>query len=150
MTETRQATDPKPELVGHFARMLRVPAADIDCDAHILELGVDSIMLVEAQQWLSTRFGCRIEIARFFEELHTINRIAAFVGASAPQASALSIAASAEADRGDAPAASGGRAGTRPAARAADFALMRSQLALVIEVIEAQNRVLRDSEGHGQ
>ena len=69
--------DTQTRLVRYFAAMLRVPQSEVRTDVSVLELGADSIMLVEAQRWLRDEFGCDIEVKAFFENLNSIQTIAA-------------------------------------------------------------------------
>ncbi len=141
--QTTPQNDPKSEILGRFSAMLKVPQDSVDCDVHVLQLGVDSIMLIEAQQWLQSRFGRRIEVPQFFEELNTINKIASFIEAERSNAG--------EKTEGTEPLPrSDNRRRSRSPASAAtdgerrDFNLLRAQLALVADVVEAQNRLLKN------
>lgn len=132
MTDAATPSDIKLEMTRYFASILRVPVQQIDTSVHILELGVDSIMLIEAQRWMKSRFGCVIEVQQLFEDLNTIDRLAAHVAALHPAASSAAVV-----PPESMPA--------RPLNRAAsghDYGLLRSQLALIGDVIDAQNRLL--------
>lgn len=135
-------------LTAYFASILRVQAQQVRADANVLELGADSIMLVEAQRWLREQFGCSIEVRQFFEDLNTIERIAAYVDAQPVSASnpALPQQAEGNATRRAIPAPA---FAASEAAHAIDFDLMQSQLALAADVIEAQNRAIIASLGMG-
>ncbi len=130
-------------MADYFASVLRMSRQQIVTDIHILELGVDSIMLVEAQRWIKVRFGCLVEVPQFFEELNTIDRLAAFLADKKAEIAAEPddrILAKQE-------SASSVRAAAIPAPETADmqntrYTLLRSQLSLLHEVIEAQNRLL--------
>ena len=146
MTEISNLKQIKSELMDYFAATLRLPLHQIDTDAHVLELGMDSIMLVEAQRWLQNRFGCLIEVPQFFDELNTINRLASYLAnaqtsSSAPRSAfasptSLNVTASAETQ-------SRSELSRRSPGNPTDeYELMRSQLALMRDVIEAQNSLL--------
>lgn len=124
------------ELADFFATLLRVPREALSTSTHVLELGADSIMLLEARTWIEARHGSRIEIRRFFEDLNTIDAIAAFLATQPPAAG--EAARTASPGEPAAPATAAGHPGTA----AAGFDLMRAQLALVADVIEAQNRAI--------
>ncbi|MEM6797342.1 MAG: aminotransferase class III-fold pyridoxal phosphate-dependent enzyme, partial [Acidobacteriota bacterium] len=68
-----------------LAELLRLEVAAVDVDAPFLEMGADSILLVEAVRVVEHRFGVKTSIRQFFEELTTIRALADFVAASAPQ-----------------------------------------------------------------
>jgi acyl carrier protein len=147
MTATTEISRITTELADYFASVLRTPRQQIVTDVHILELGVDSIMLVEAQRWLKVRFGCRVEVQQFFEELHTIDRLAAFLAVAQVEPGAEPH------DRMMLQQASG-QAASIPVPARTDmqhnrYALLRSQLSLLREVIEAQNRLLKTFQHSG-
>ncbi|KQT54863.1 hypothetical protein ASG43_04795 [Aureimonas sp. Leaf454] len=137
------------DLADRFASLLRMPVAQIDTTANVLDLGADSIMLLEARTAIEARYGQRIEIRRFFEDLTTIDAIADFLAAAAPAAGGQARAeplfnppsvepVSVDDSR---PSARPAPDAAAPAAlEAADLRLMQAQLALVAEVIESQNR----------
>lgn len=99
-------------------------------------------MLIEAQRELETRYGCRIEMQQFFDELNSIDRITAHL-AGRTEASANRSAVPVAAPSPKRPEA-------RPIVRAPSpvdpgvHGMLRAQLALVAETIEAQNRMLLD------
>ncbi len=137
-----QQNGPKSEILGRFSEMLKVPGNTIDCDMHVLELGADSIMLIEAQRWLKARFGLVVEVPQFFEELNTINRIAAFIEAEAEAGSDRQAVLQTGHHQADRPSA-----GEPWHEVQGELSLLRSQLVLVADVIEAQNRLLQDRRG---
>ncbi|WP_062207109.1 acyl carrier protein [Aureimonas sp. AU12] len=132
---------PRDDLAAYFATLLRVSRGSISTSANVLDLGADSIMLLEARSWIEVRYGRRIEIRQFFEDLNTIDAIAAFLAESGAEADAASGAdpeTPAPVSRaGAVPMPGAALAGSAPA----DIRLMRAQLAMVAAVIEAQNRL---------
>ncbi len=48
-------------------------------DAHIFELGLDSLMLMQMDKRLVKRFGVSVPVSRFFSELHTPALIAGYI-----------------------------------------------------------------------
>jgi acyl carrier protein len=141
--QTTPQDDPKSEILGRFSAMLKVPQVSVDCDVHVLELGVDSIMLIEAQQWLQSHFGCRIEVPQFFEELNTINKIASFIQAERAN-SGEKTESTEPLPRSDQRRRSRSPASDAPDGERRDFNLLRAQLMLVADVVEAQNRLLKN------
>ncbi|WP_186112797.1 type I polyketide synthase, partial [Burkholderia gladioli] len=65
------------ELRELVAGLLRTDPARIDTRAALLELGADSLVLVQAVRQLETRFGVAVTIRQLFEELTSIAELAA-------------------------------------------------------------------------
>jgi iturin family lipopeptide synthetase A len=59
--------------------VLEVPAAEININASFLEMGADSIFLVEGVRTIENTFGIKIAIRQFFEELKTIDALATYL-----------------------------------------------------------------------
>ncbi|HKA54540.1 MAG TPA: MupA/Atu3671 family FMN-dependent luciferase-like monooxygenase, partial [Candidatus Binatia bacterium] len=55
-----------------IAEMLRVHPSEIDIHASFLEMGADSLVLVEGVRIVEDHFGVKLEIRQFFEEITTI------------------------------------------------------------------------------
>lgn len=127
----------KDELTDYFASLLRMPRERVATDVNVLELGADSIMLMEARSWIEARHGQRIEIQRFFLDLNTIDALSVFLAERAREPSAPPVVSAAR------PVAVGAAASAEIMAPNADLQLMHAQLALVAEVIESQNRAVR-------
>ena len=130
--------DARQDLTAYFAALLRLPADRIATDTNLLDLGADSIMLIEAQRHAETRFGLSIPIQRFFEcDRNTIDRLAAHIRdtATAPVPVQGIEDDAARAARFAPPRRS-------PEPPSSVRALMQAQLALAAETIEAQNRLL--------
>ncbi|WP_207001556.1 type I polyketide synthase, partial [Trinickia mobilis] len=79
------AADRKEEvekiLCGTLAKMLRTDISQVDSHAPLLELGADSLVLVQAIKSIEQTFGVTITIRQVFEELTTIAAIAEYVAA---------------------------------------------------------------------
>ena len=69
------------ELRALFARILQEPREAIDVDAQLLDLGADSIVLMEAVRAIESRYQVSIPIQQLFEELSTLTAISRFLGA---------------------------------------------------------------------
>ena len=134
--------DTQTRLVRYFAAMLRVPQSEVRTDVSVLELGADSIMLVEAQRWLRDEFGCEIEVKAFFENLNSIQTIAAHVAlhARTPDQHAGQVLPSP--DHRLSRNVQQAKEATNARLSSADYSLMQSQLALALEVIEQQNNLM--------
>ncbi len=59
-----------------------IDTAHIDTDAHFLELGLDSLMLVRINQGIQKRFGVEISMLQFYEGANTINKITDYIAGS--------------------------------------------------------------------
>ena len=135
--EKRSGTE--TQLIQYFALMLRVPVSQVRTDISVLELGADSIMLVEAQRWLREKFNCDIEVRKFFDDLNSIGAIAAYLDQQELQSSTSESEAFIPTSDGPLP-----KHDTELSARlsAADYLLLQSQLKLTFEVIDKQNNFL--------
>jgi natural product biosynthesis luciferase-like monooxygenase protein len=68
--------------------------ADIDPAVNLIELGLDSLMLMSTRQQIAERWGLEIPISDFIETLNTANAIAAHIAAHAdPARTAVAVAA---------------------------------------------------------
>ncbi|WP_414578854.1 MupA/Atu3671 family FMN-dependent luciferase-like monooxygenase [Anabaena sp. CCY 9402-a] len=63
-------------LVG---QVLQVPPDKVDVNTPFLEMGADSIFLMEGVRSIENSFGVKIAIRQFFEELATINALATYI-----------------------------------------------------------------------
>ena len=83
------ATVVKPEVVRHqhvltklcelFSVLLRIAPADIDVHAQLVEMGADSLVLVSGVSVIEDNFGVKLEIRQFFEEITSLDAIAAYL-----------------------------------------------------------------------
>lgn len=67
----------KQLLSDFIAELLQLSKEEINFDDPLLELGADSLILVELVRRIEKEFGAKITIRQFFEEFLTINDIAA-------------------------------------------------------------------------
>jgi len=72
------------ELRTLTASLLQVAAADLAPHRALVELGADSLVLVEATRQLDARYGVKIALRRFFDDLATLNALAAHLDALLP------------------------------------------------------------------
>ncbi|MEO5346140.1 MAG: amino acid adenylation domain-containing protein [Magnetococcus sp. YQC-9] len=88
-------------LRGLIARQLRAAPEEVDLHTPFLEMGADSLILMEILQAIDQRFGVRIPIRRIFEDLSTPAAVAGLIAAELPagwvdpEESAAEIAATA-------------------------------------------------------
>jgi len=75
------------ELRALVASLLQMSADEVDVRAPFLEMGADSLILLEAIHAVEDRFGVSLSINQLFEETSTIEALAAYVDARAPAAS---------------------------------------------------------------
>ncbi len=71
-------------LQGIFGRVLRIEPARIDIEAPFLELGADSLSLVEALRGIQEAYGVKLTIRQLFERLPSISALAAFLEGQTP------------------------------------------------------------------
>jgi len=62
-----------------FSGLLRTEPSEIDTHAQFLEMGADSLVLVEGVRIVEDNFGIKLEIRQFFEEITTIDAIAGYL-----------------------------------------------------------------------
>ncbi|HEY2577794.1 MAG TPA: SDR family NAD(P)-dependent oxidoreductase [Streptosporangiaceae bacterium] len=79
-------------LCGHLADLLGIQRARIPVDQPFQRIGLDSIFAVDLAERLSKAFGRDVQAAELYEH-DTIEKLAAFLGASAEPASAVPSAA---------------------------------------------------------
>ena len=63
-------------LVGN---LLEVPPVDVNIHAPFIEMGADSIILVEAVRRIENTYGIKVAISQLFEELTTIHTLASYI-----------------------------------------------------------------------
>jgi natural product biosynthesis luciferase-like monooxygenase protein len=66
-------------LRAFLSRFLEVDAVQVDVHQPFLEMGTDSLVLIEAIQTIQNTFGVKLAIRQLFEELNTLDRLAAYV-----------------------------------------------------------------------
>ncbi|WP_197336730.1 non-ribosomal peptide synthetase/type I polyketide synthase, partial [Ralstonia solanacearum] len=84
-------------LRGMVARMLHADAARVDPDLPLLELGADSLMMVQAIGSIEQTYGVTVTVRQLFEELTTIAAIADYVDRQMPPEARLEAVAEASA-----------------------------------------------------
>src|SRR6185295_8306374 len=72
-------------LQGIFGRVLRIEPREIDVEAPFLELGADSLALVEALRGIQAAYGVKLTIRQLFEQLPSISVLASFLAANVPE-----------------------------------------------------------------
>jgi natural product biosynthesis luciferase-like monooxygenase protein/amino acid adenylation domain-containing protein len=66
-------------LVQLISNMLRVAPAELDLQTSFLEMGADSLVLVEGMRLVADNFGVNLEMRQFFEEVTTITSLADYL-----------------------------------------------------------------------
>ncbi len=123
--EIKPATGNQAEsLRAILGKLLRKAPAAIDMDASFLELGADSLVLVDAVHQVDRAFGVKVSVKQLFEEFPTPAALAAHIGARSTTASMPALPAPAQ-ELGPLPAASGDIA-----------ALMQQQLRIIAQQLE--------------
>ncbi|KAB8320091.1 hybrid non-ribosomal peptide synthetase/type I polyketide synthase [Tolypothrix campylonemoides VB511288] len=78
----------------HFltADLLKADSSEVDVHTPFLEMGADSLILVDAMGYIESTYGIKITIRQLFEELTTINALASYIDQNLPpdQMSAVS------------------------------------------------------------
>ncbi|MFC5498084.1 aminotransferase class III-fold pyridoxal phosphate-dependent enzyme [Caenimonas terrae] len=93
------AASVRQRVVAIVARLLSVAPERVDTAAPFLELGADSLILIQAVGRIEAQFGVRIAVRSFFEELSTIDAVCAWLmrAQAVPAAQAATPAAAAPA-----------------------------------------------------
>jgi len=77
--KTTQSDSLRSTLRSLVAKLLQIENDEIDATATFLELGIDSILILEAMRRIETTFGVQVEAQQFFEELETIEALATYI-----------------------------------------------------------------------
>ncbi|MEJ2405469.1 MAG: beta-ketoacyl synthase N-terminal-like domain-containing protein, partial [Candidatus Thiodiazotropha sp.] len=78
-TESKQRTKILSNLKSVVANVLHTSPSEIDAHAQLLEMGADSLLLMDAVRNIETEFGIKLTIRQLFEDLTTIDAIATFI-----------------------------------------------------------------------
>ena len=78
----------RERVVAIVAGLLSVAPEQVDTAAPFLELGADSLILIQAVGRIESRFGVRIAVRSFFEDLSTIDAVCAWLLRAQPVAAA--------------------------------------------------------------
>ncbi|HEU4322319.1 MAG TPA: amino acid adenylation domain-containing protein, partial [Roseiflexaceae bacterium] len=77
---------------GILVRFLEMDAADLSDQQPFLEIGADSIVLIQAIQTIQSTFGIEISIRQLFEQLNTLAALAKHIDAQLPPEAAAPAA----------------------------------------------------------
>ncbi|WP_342379999.1 amino acid adenylation domain-containing protein [Myxococcus stipitatus] len=72
------------ELRALLSRLLLLPAERMDAHASFLELGADSVVLMDAARAVEKRFGLKLTMRQLFEELTTLDAMARYLDLTVP------------------------------------------------------------------
>jgi amino acid adenylation domain-containing protein len=75
----------RQQLVDIVAELLHSEPGRVDPDVHLIELGADSLLIVQAMRRIEQAFGVTLTVRQLFEELTTISRIAAYLAETLPE-----------------------------------------------------------------
>ncbi|KWC52010.1 hybrid non-ribosomal peptide synthetase/type I polyketide synthase [Burkholderia ubonensis] len=82
-------------LRGKIGELIQADPSTINIDLPFLEMGADSIVLIEAIRHIEKQYGVKLVMRRFFEDLATVQALAEYVADNLP-AEASPLAAAAE------------------------------------------------------
>lgn len=68
------------ELQQQMAKIFQLQPSQLDIHTSFLEMGGDSLILAEAVQQIKNRYRIEVNIRQLFEELSTVNTLAAYIG----------------------------------------------------------------------
>ncbi|GAB1545336.1 hypothetical protein NUACC21_80120 [Scytonema sp. NUACC21] len=66
-------------LISLVAESLRISVSEVDIHAPFLEMGADSIILIEALQTVESLYGLKIAIRQVFENLTDVSKLATYI-----------------------------------------------------------------------
>jgi len=87
-----QQIETKPAILQRILRELAIIVRDnaglddVDPKANLLDLGIDSLMLMTTRQQIADRYGVEIPVSHFFDELPSLDKIAAHLERTAAPA----------------------------------------------------------------
>jgi amino acid adenylation domain-containing protein len=79
ITQPKECQKILAELRSIIANLLKSDPEEVDVHAPFLEMGADSIVLVDAIRHIENTFGIKIAIRQLFEELTTLNALASYI-----------------------------------------------------------------------
>ena len=77
-------------LRGKIGELIQADPATINIELPFLEMGADSIVLIEAIRHIEAEYGVKLAMRRFFEDLATVQALAEYVADNLPAAAAPS------------------------------------------------------------
>jgi amino acid adenylation domain-containing protein len=77
------------DLRNRIAGLIQADVSDVNVQLPFLEMGADSLVLVEAIRVIENAYGLKLAIRRFFEDLSTIEAVADFIAANLPAGAAV-------------------------------------------------------------
>ncbi|MFM0286809.1 amino acid adenylation domain-containing protein [Paraburkholderia megapolitana] len=72
-------------LRGKIGELIQADPASINIELPFLEMGADSIILIEAIRHIEKQYGVKLVMRRFFEDLATVQALAEYVADNLPQ-----------------------------------------------------------------
>lgn len=76
---TPAAEDPTAKLISILAEVSGFSPQEIDPAQHLMEMGLDSLMLLKMGQMVEQTYGVELQISQMFTELGTVNGLAAYL-----------------------------------------------------------------------
>ncbi|PAK15956.1 hybrid non-ribosomal peptide synthetase/type I polyketide synthase [Burkholderia ubonensis] len=90
-------------LRGKIGELIQADPSTINIDLPFLEMGADSIVLIEAIRHIEKQYGVKLVMRRFFEDLATVQALAEYVADNLPAEAAPLTAAAEPSDTAAAP-----------------------------------------------
>lgn len=82
---------------ARIVNLLKAQSSEVDIHAPFLEFGADSLMLVDAINYIDSTYGIKITISQLFEQLTTIYAVASYIDQNLPPEPPQAIVADVEA-----------------------------------------------------
>jgi amino acid adenylation domain-containing protein len=83
-TPSTRVNDILDWLRNKVGELIQADPSTVDVELPLLEMGADSIMLVEAVHLIEKHYGVKLSMRRFFEDLATIKALAGYIDTSLP------------------------------------------------------------------
>jgi len=80
------------DLRTRIAGLIQADVSDVNVQLPFLEMGADSLIMVEAIRVIETEYGVKLAIRRFFEDLSTIEAVAEFIESNLEDEAVSSVA----------------------------------------------------------
>jgi amino acid adenylation domain-containing protein len=140
-TPSTRVNDILDWLRNKVGELIQADPFSVDVELPLLEMGADSIMLVEAVHLIEKHYGVKLSMRRFFEDLATIKALAEYIDTSLP------VEAPAEPIVQPSVAVVPLRANTSPEANSSFERVLIEQNRMLSQVMAQQMDLLRASLG---
>jgi len=134
------------DLRTRIARTDQADVSDVNVQLPFLEMGADSLIMVEAIRVIETEYGVKLAIRRFFEDLSTIEAVAEFIESNLEDEAVSSVANVEQAPASSLPEYSEDSVAVQPAAGSSAIEqVLIEQNRTITKLLSQQMDLLRES-----